>query len=169
MLVVSIDGQLRIVPSLIEKAAQAQCRVKFVANSPEDSTDQSAPRIRITEEALPAPFLVDLEHGIRVTERSSEAISRYLGVDEGTYLALCALLGLTQWRALKRNDDLQPEDFLHRTEYRCLFAHHEPGTHALLFENPAVCPGCVDFYRALGADTELLALLETVRYVQGAS
>ena len=119
--------------------------------------------LRITRSQMSAPYRVSAERGVTLSLWQSTGICRYAGISRSTYLTLCGLLGISQWSALDSNPLLRPEDLLHPPKANCLFA--TPGdieSFALLLEDPWICPGCVDFYHCLGADREVVALLDAL-------
>lgn len=134
--------------------------------------DQPRVRLHITERELAAPYLADRERGVVISTWNSEGICQYAGIDEHTYLAVCSLLGITQWRALERSNLLRSEDLAHPPNVDCLFANDGlVQDFALFLESPHVCRGCIHFYHCLGVDSELVALQELVseiRQIQGA-
>ncbi len=108
-----------------------------------------------------------MRDGITVSSGQSAGISRYAGIEHERFLLICTLLGLTAWRTLSLNPDLILEDLQHPESNACLFA---PRAHrqdyALLFDRfdqPAICPGCIDFYRCLGVELEIDALLTVLK------
>lgn len=119
--------------------------------------------LKITHQHMPAPYEVSIERGVTLSMWQSEGICGYAGISQSDYLTLCGLLGISQWSALNLNPLLRPEDLLHPPEANCLFATQRGIEYfALLLEDPCVCPGCVDFYHCLGADGEVVALLDVV-------
>jgi hypothetical protein len=123
--------------------------------------------IHITDNVDGALVCVDRSRGIRVSTYQREGICTYTGLDNGTYLLLCSLLGTTQWRTLALNPLLVAEDFHHGPPCRCLFSHQAcKEDFALVLESPEVCPSCLAFYRCLGAEREvdtLTGFLKTFR------
>ena len=104
-----------------------------------------------------------MERGVTLSMWQSEGICEYAGISQSAYLTLCGLLGISQWSALNSNPLLRPEDLLHPPEANCLFATQRGIEYfALLLEDPRVCPGCVDFYHCLGADSEVVVLLDAL-------
>lgn len=83
----------------------------------------------------------------------------YTGLDNGTFLLLCTLLGTTQWRTLALNPLLIAEDFHHGPPCPCLFSHQScKEDFALVLEEPEVCRSCLAFYRCLGAERDVATL-----------
>ena len=166
MFKVLVQGSSERVKALREAARYAQRWIDFGDDGFDEEEGQSIMCIRLMDVPLDKePFLADRRFGVRITTRHAKEISRYADIPEELYLLLCSLLGLTQWRALQENPDLEPEDFLHRTDGNCLFARRGDGKlFPCLLERPHICGGCLSFYHALGADSELLALQETLRY-----
>lgn len=135
-----------------------------------DSSDKETLNLRITSSHLPAPYIVSREEGVAVSLWQSKGICQYARIQESSYTALCSLLGITQWRVLQSNPLLQPHDFLHPPSSQCLFATPDDfQDFALALENPRVCGGCRDFYHCLGADTELIAVIDTLSAIRSAS
>lgn len=124
---------------------------------------ENRPAILVTEEELVAPFAISREGPIRISTWQADTIAAYTGMDTHEYWVICAMLGLVQWRTLQLNSLLIPEDFIHERTIHCLYgAYEEKSLFSLLLEQGRVCRGCRDFYHCLGADRELLALIETV-------
>lgn len=121
--------------------------------------------LRIADTPAERPFWASRTDGVSISTRESEGICGYAEISRESYLAVCAILGLVQWRALMLNELLIEEDFIaHEESPRCLFAAR--GTiqeYALAFEYPGLCDSCLDFYRCLGAEPEILALQEVLR------
>jgi len=116
-------------------------------------------RVAISEDTDAKLFRVDREQGVSVSTYQSDGICVYAGIDRNEYFRLCTLLGKIQWTALRLNPLLVEEDFRHESPSRCLFALQPfKQDYALSVEDPQVCQGCVDFYRCLGVETEILAL-----------
>jgi len=112
--------------------------------------------IFITDNVDSTLVCVDRSRGIRVSTYQREGICTYTGLDNGTFLLLCSILGTTQWRTLSLNPLLVAEDFNHGPACRCLFSHQAcKEDFALVLENPEVCPSCLAFYRCLGAEREV--------------
>jgi hypothetical protein len=133
------------------------------AAAPENQGGGNRPAILLTDEELVAPFEVSRMGPIRVSTWQAENIAMYTKIDAHEYWVLCAMLGLVQWRTLQLNSLMIPEDFIHGPTIHCLYgAHEERSQFSLLLEQGRVCKGCRDFYHCLGADRELLALVETV-------
>lgn len=139
---------------------------RFVARPRGDtplSADRRPVRLHFTARRLPEPFVVDPDKGVAVSTWDIEGTCRYAGIDEQTYLLICSLVGIAHWRVLKSNPLLQPDDLRHPAGVHCVYADpRQVSDYALLLDSPTVCKGCTDFYRCLGADTELLALREVV-------
>jgi hypothetical protein len=118
-----------------------------------------APRLLLTARRLPEPFRVYPDRGVVVSTWDSAGVCRYTGLTIDNYLLIAGLLALSQWRVLWRNRLLQLDDLHHPKGVRCVFAGpHSVQEFALLLDPPAICPGCVNFYHCLGADSELIAL-----------
>ncbi|GMV91034.1 MAG: hypothetical protein AMXMBFR82_08120 [Candidatus Hydrogenedentota bacterium] len=116
-------------------------------------------RLFITDDGGSRLFQIDSERGVLVSTYQSDGICRYAGMDRNDYFRLCALLGKIQWTVLQLNPLLVEEDFSHVSPSPCVYAPRPfKQDFALTLENPQLCQGCIDFYRCLGAETEILAL-----------
>jgi len=135
----------------------------FCCQSAHDCERSDLPQLHLTPERLPEPFRVRPDQGVIVSTWDSEAICAYTGIQWDRYVLIASLLALSQWRVLRGNPLLRLEDLRHPAGVRCIFAE-QPSVQdfALLLDPPVICPGCVDFYHCLGADTELIALREVV-------
>lgn len=143
-------------------ADQAQSRFRFGFRETGDVAlsfvaDESQELFTVTRE------------GIAVSSGQSAGISWYAGIEHERFLLICSLLGLTTWRTLSLNPILKLEDLHHPESDVCLFA---PRAHrqdyALLFDRfdqLTICPGCIDFFRCLGAEPEIDALLTVLNRV----
>lgn len=121
------------------------------------------PRLLLTERRLPEPFRVYPDRGVVVSTWESAEVCQYTGIAIDSYLLIAGLLALSQWRVLWRNRLLQLDDLHHPKGVRCVFAGpHSVQEFALLLDPPVICPGCVDFYHCLGADSELVALRNVI-------
>ena len=119
---------------------------------------------------MPAPFTVSQDEGVTVSMWQSKGICHYARIAESSYAALCSLLGLSQWHVLNANPLLKLEDLIHPPSQHCLFVKPDPfHDYALILEDPFVCRGCMDFYHCLGADTELLAVIDTLSSIRSRS
>jgi hypothetical protein len=117
----------------------------------------------LTERRLPEPFRVYPDRGVVVSTWDSAGVCQYTGIAIDNYLLIAGLLALSQWRVLWRNRLLQLDDLNHPKDVRCVFAGpHSVQEFALLLDPPVICPGCVDFYHCLGADSELIALRNVI-------
>ncbi len=122
-----------------------------------------AVRLLLTDRRLPEPFRVYPDRGVVVSMWDSERVCKYTGISLEKYLLVASLLGLMQWRVLKRNPLLRLDDLHHPQNVRCVFANPQNVQEfALLLDPPVICPGCVDFYHCLGADSELIALRQAI-------
>ncbi len=122
--------------------------------------------LAMDDSPAPALFRMDRRRGVVVSTWQSEGICLYAGIERGDYLLLCTLLGLTQWQALDINPILVAEDFEHPAPSRCLFSTLPvKQDYALLFEEPHVCPTCLQFYRCLGAEMSVMALQQALRRI----
>lgn len=128
------------------------------------SRSRSEPvRLLLTDRRLPEPFRVYPDRGVVVSTWDSDSVCKYTGMTLDHYFLIASLLALSKWRVLKQNRLLRPDDLQHPQDVRCVFA--DTGSvqeFALLLDPPAICPGCVDFYHCLGADTELIALRQAI-------
>lgn len=126
-------------------------------------TNESPVHLQITRNRMETPYKVSLERGVTVSLWQSEGICYYAGISKGAYLTILGLLGISQWTVLKSNPLLKPEDLNHPPGANCLYATQKGiENFALQLDNARVCPGCIDFYHCLGADRELVALLEAI-------
>ncbi len=120
-------------------------------------------RLNITRQCMSTPYKVCPRRGITLSMWLSEGISRYAGISQNAYIVLCGLLGMSQWSVLNSNPLLRPYDFIHPPASDCLFVRPRGiEDFALLLEDPQICGGCVDFYHCLGADAEIIALLDAL-------
>lgn len=150
---------------LIESANRAQTCYRFEpasayaqAAEPPHAPGRRVP-LTIRHEPLHGLFVTSRSDGVEISTDQSLGRCQYAGLEIQEYLLLCALLGLTQWSVLEGNPLIQPEDFSHSSEARCLFAALDVlEDYALLLESPWVCPGCTQFYHCLGADSEFQVL-----------
>jgi len=99
-----------------------------------------------------------------VSTDQAKGIALFAGIAIENYVRVCAVLGLTQWRALELNPMLVVEDFVHTEPGDCLFVRraYKPD-YAIALERPVICPGCIEFYRCLGAEREIGAALDLFR------
>lgn len=163
---VPVFGPAELGRRLAEHSNAFQSRYWFepaenAAGEPEASVwAASAPMHLVNANDL-APFSVRRETGVAVNTHSSANLSRYLGISEEDYVMMGALLGLTQWRVLERNSLLNPEDWLQEDHAPCLFTPRMTVyDYALMLERAPICAGCREFYRCLGAETELCLIRE---------
>ena len=151
MIDVSVQGEAIQAIALRRRSHGLQARFRFV-----DAPSDGVVPLRFTARAMRRPFRADRGIGVTVTTAHSDGIAHYLGMHPETYLLMCGLLGLTQWRALELNPLLCADDLGHRAPAACVFATHaEPEQYVLAFEHRHICPGCVDFFHWLGADIEV--------------
>ena len=164
MVEVEVDGEDIDRGALMDRIAQVQ---SWFVWSPH--ARKGAIPIFFTREPHRAFFTIHRVHGVEVSTWQSDGLARYAGIDRNGYLALCALLGLAQWRALTLNTCLREEDFWHPGYADCLYAMPESREEgALLFEHPQVCSGCVAFLRCLGVEPEMAAIEEALHHLFGA-
>lgn len=105
--------------------------------------------------------------GVRVCLDQSEGIARYAGIARPLYLVTAGLLGLLYWRALEQNPLLIWEDFKVKEDAAgCLCARRDLiCEYAIAFETPTICSGCLQFFRCLGAEAEVLILQSVLRQI----
>lgn len=130
--------------------------------SPSYSEDRVVEHLHFcfTNDAQPRPVYLVNRNFARITTRESRELAKYSGISSIEYMRTCFLIARTQLGALSKNALLEPED-LQCPRRHCLFHwHHELHESAFSFESRQVCPGCREFYAALGAETELLDLLD---------
>lgn len=129
-----------------------------------DETAAGVAPIHITDNADGVLASVDRGRGIRISTYQREGICTYAGLENGTFLLLCALLGTTQWRTLSLNPLLIAEDFEHGPPCNCLFSRRQcKEDFAIALENPEVCGSCLAFYRCLGAERDVDTLTGFIR------
>jgi hypothetical protein len=92
----------------------------------------------------------------------------YANMEMQELISICAFLGLMHVRALRLNEHLRVEDFIHTPEKGCLFSTLAlKQDFAEVLEHLHICQGCIDFYRCLGLEPEVDALLRVLRSLQG--
>ena len=171
MIDVFVDSQLSDFTRLNLESGKIQCRYRFVewqppAHDAPIQSEKGPALLGISREPLGGLFAVDKEAGVSISTWQSKGLCGYAGIERGAYYVLCAMLGLTQLRALQFNPILQVEDFLHDADVPCLFVQHQQlHQYAELLEEPVVCPGCRSFYHCLGADWEIMALSDVVESI----
>lgn len=122
--------------------------------------------VRIAAKPCNALFEVSLRSGITISAWQADGICRYLNITRAVYFLVSSLLGLTQWRTLQQNPLLIEEDLMHEVPQNCLFANQSHiQNYALLLERPYICADCIEFYRCMGAEPEIEALLQTLSYL----
>jgi len=115
--------------------------------------------IFVTNFVSPRLYLASRARGVQISTWQSAGISGYAGLEPLSYLVICGLLGLAEWRCLIGNPLLIEEDFNHSQPSDCLFSSRpSKPEYAQLFEQPHICGSCFDFYCCLGAENEILAL-----------
>jgi hypothetical protein len=128
-----------------------------------DDPEKASVTIRVEDAPEPALLSFISRSCIRVSTDQMDGLCRYAGLEPAQYLLLCALLALVQWRALWLNDQLRPEDLFHTDDSGCLYTRVPSRPElALLLESPAVCQSCLAFYRCLGLEPEIDALLRVL-------
>ena len=172
MIEVSVTTDIIDPQSFYGLAHRVQSRFRFGSGNPSPNSRSTKSRrdgpidLYITDAPSKALFFTRLDRGVAVSLWQSQGISLYTGIDVDSYLLLCSILGLTQWRALSLNPLLREEDFIHEWPSECIFAKPESKAEfALLLENPVLCQGCTDFYHCLGVDLELQALCKMLDHV----
>lgn len=160
-----IDVHLTTAPS--DRATPEQFAISleryFRCQPAERAQMVQLPRLHLTPERLPEPFRVSPDRGVVVSTWDSDGVCAYTGIRVDRYVLISSLLALSQWRVLQRNPLLRIEDLIHPAGVRCVFGEQKSvQDFALLLDPPVICPGCVDFYHCLGADTELIALREVI-------
>ena len=131
--------------------AQVQCHVSGAA-------PMAKVPLRITNDVSPPIHCQPREGHPRVPLAKRRHL-RYAGISADACLAVCALLGLAEWRSLMDNDLIIEEDFHHSEPSKCLFgARSSKPSHASIFDRPQVCKACVEFYTCLSAGLEMAAL-----------
>ena len=174
---VVVDSDWSHFNELHDGASAVQDHYQFVRRNATNSAGRSRRQNRekvayleITTEPLGALFTIQPNHGLRISTWRSAGIARYAGLRPESYLALCSFLALTQWRVLAMNPLICPEDFIHEADISCLFATKGPTQDpALALEKLTICPGCRAFSHCLGADEEIRALGNTIRYARSGS
>ena len=147
------------VPGMEELAEKTQSR--FHVSATADTCDcvlrvSTVPDVRF--------YRVKRARGVLVSTWQSEGICTYAGLPQAAYFLTAGMLGLVQWRTLQLNPLLVEEDFLHPPDSNCLFATREyKEDYALPFARPHICRACLEFYRSLGTEPEVEALLRTLR------
>ncbi len=105
------------------------------------------------------PFVLTSRSRANISIMDSSGIAFFAGISRVDYLRLCCVLAATQLRAVALNPILEPEDLPCWRKSNCLFSwQNSICEYAHVFEKRHFCPGCIDFYHALGADSELLNL-----------
>jgi len=105
--------------------------------------------------------------GIRVCIDQSEGICGYAGIPRPLYLITTGFLGLLYWRALELNPLLIWEDFKVKEDTPgCLCARRDRlCEYAIALETPTFCRGCLQFFRCLGTEAEVLILQSLLRQI----
>ncbi|NUM55865.1 MAG: hypothetical protein HUU46_19670 [Candidatus Hydrogenedentes bacterium] len=157
MIPVSVRGELPVTSQVAAWVNTKQERFHF---------DLSYPRhdlvLHVTDETYHGLFRVSDSRNVHVSNWQADGLQLYANLCAGELLGLSALLGLTQARALALNDFLRPEDFLHPSQPWCLFSTHPmKQDFAEVLDAPALCQGCVDFYRCIQLEPET----ETLQHV----
>ena len=144
----------------VRLANGVQDRFRF---SGEEGNEQAV-SVRITETPSDDLFGADRHGGVTISAWQSDGICHYLGIQRESYFVVASMLGLTHWITLVRHPMLIAEDLIHESPGRCIFAKARTiQDYCLLLESPHVCNDCLDFYRCLGAELEIEALLRALR------
>ena len=105
------------------------------------------------------PFVLTSRSRANISIVDSIGIALFSGISRVDYLRLCCVLAATQLRTMALNPIIEPEDLPCWQKSNCLFSWQESMCeYAHVFEKRNFCPGCNDFYHALGADSEVLNL-----------
>jgi hypothetical protein len=149
------------VPGMEELSRRVQRRFYLTSH-----TLNEACILRITSLPDSRLFRVKRNRGVLVSTWQSQGICLYAGLPESAYFVTAAVLGLVQYRTLTLNPLLVEEDFQHNSCQECMFANREyKEDFALAFDELHVCTPCLEFYRSLGAEPEIGALLDTLRRI----
>lgn len=146
---------------LIDTFNRGQSRFRFGA----DDTDNG---LRMTIHDRPTSTLFDISrsNGVSVSTSEAEGICRYARINVKDYLMVCSMLGLMQSLCIEYFDHLIIEDFIHPDIPGCLLPPIESKPMAaLLFENPKLCSGCLNFYMYLGLEPEIIELIDVLKRV----
>ncbi len=156
---IAVRADQPLLPSFLSRANKAQHEYIFHA-----ARANELPRVYFHPRPGPNLFDVQPGSGVAISLCQHKEIARYARISAATYLLTAALLGITQYAVLEQNPILVPEDFRHDAPTRCLFGWSEAKQdHSLRFDEPFICPGCVQFYHCMGADRPLSALYELLR------
>jgi hypothetical protein len=130
-------------------------------NVPDCSRQQSpCCIIRVVEQPLDRPFILQSRRRALITSWNIKGFCLYTGMSQSEYLEYTCLLALTQLRALSLNPLMEQEDFICDCSDSCIWSQRESfQEYALLFETRTICTGCIGFYRSLGVENELVALM----------
>jgi hypothetical protein len=122
--------------------------------------EQRSVRLEISHEPCSQWFTVT-QDCVTVCADQCEGLCSYANLEQDVFLLLGAILGIIQWRALVLNPLLASQDDLrHSQPSRCLFAEQpSKNEYALVLEDLHICRGCLQFYRCLGAEGDIEALL----------
>ena len=166
-----VDVSVRVegadLAALQRLALSTQDRFRFCAEKGRHKGQAGGPiPLHISHTRSERLFSVDPIEGVTVSTWQSGGICIYAGIPEPHYYLLCSMLGLNQWRALSLNPLLRVEDFAHDEPANCLYVRRQlKQDHAVLLDTPFVCQGCLDFYRCLGLEPEMTALMSVVGLV----
>ncbi len=154
MLSFFITGDAKAKDALSKKAKESGTCFRLV-----DGGEPGAVHLRLTHLRLKSLFTVLRGKEVVVSTWQSEGISHYARIGRGEYLLTCAMMGLLQYKALAKNEFLVEEDFIHTNCPECLFSTLDAKQkYALLFEEPVICYGCLEFFNCLGVEDEVSAL-----------
>jgi hypothetical protein len=128
--------------------------------SPQQTEQSPCCIIKVVEQPLNRPFVLQSRRRAVITSWNIKGFCLYAEMSQPEYLEYTCLLALTQLRALSLNPLIEQEDFICDCSDSCIWAQRELfQEYALLYEKRRICPGCVGFYRSLGVENELVALL----------
>lgn len=137
------------------------CQGRFVLETTDE--DQQCV-VQITEEPFHSLFRVITPRDVIVSSWQVNGLQHYASMRESEVIGLSSILGLIQLRALQLSEYLRVDDFIHPPRDRCLFSTL-PQRHdfADVLDSIHVCRGCIDFYRCIGLEPEVEALLQALQ------
>ncbi|MBX7258905.1 MAG: hypothetical protein K1Y02_21255 [Candidatus Hydrogenedentes bacterium] len=136
------------------------CQALGVVMEEGEGSGKRVVKLAISHEPGPQWFTVTHEC-VTVYADQAEGLCSYANLEPDVFLLLGAILGIIQWRALILNPLLASQDDLrHAQPSRCLFAEQPTkNEYALVLEDLHICRGCLQFYRCLGGEGDIEALL----------
>ena len=140
-------------------------RLKWTDDLTENRETGSGRRIRLRLDPFSQtrPVTLVSRSQARITTVDSDGIALYARMSKKEYLRLCCVVAITQLSAIALSANLEPEDLSCFCQSPCLFSWQDSlRDYAFIFEQRGFCCGCQDFYHALGADHELLAVRELI-------